>query len=111
MRSRRAKKNDLITRYVAVFWIIYRMSDVQIRKASAADADPVWHLIGKVVFHGDTNAFVPDTCRGYMPAYWFVRGAHPVVAIAGKRPLTRTFRHATPEQTNIYSIHRSLDDQ
>jgi len=54
--------------------------EIQIREATAADAEAIWNIIKEVIVTGDTYAFAPDTPKADMLNYWFAPGAYPFVA-------------------------------
>ena len=46
---------------------------LQIRQASASDAEAIWNIFHLVVARGDTYTFDPETSREDALAYWFHR--------------------------------------
>jgi ribosomal protein S18 acetylase RimI-like enzyme len=71
--------------------------ELQIREATAADADAVWRIIQEVIATGDTYAFAPDTSKSDMLSYWFAPGAYPFVAtIDGELAGTYVIRSNQP---------------
>lgn len=54
---------------------------IQIRKATAADADGVWSIIQEVIATGDTYVFAPDSPREKMLEYWYGEDKHTYVAL------------------------------
>jgi ribosomal protein S18 acetylase RimI-like enzyme len=54
---------------------------LEIRKATPADYEQVWHIIQEVISGGDTYVFHPDSSREKMLAYWFGQHVHAYVAM------------------------------
>jgi len=54
---------------------------IQIRKATAADADGVWAIIKEVIATGDTYVFAPDSPKEKMLNYWYGEDRHTYVAV------------------------------
>lgn len=56
------------------------MTELTIRPAAAADADPVWAILEPAIRAGDTYTLPRDGDRAAMLAYWFSPGHHVFVA-------------------------------
>jgi len=54
---------------------------IEIRKATASDADAVWAIIKEVIATGDTYVFAPDSPKEKMLAYWYGQDKHTYVAL------------------------------
>lgn len=54
---------------------------IEIRKATAQDADGVWAIIKEVIATGDTYVFAPDSPREKMLGYWYGADKHTYVAV------------------------------
>jgi len=54
---------------------------IEIRKATAADAESVWGIIKEVIAAGDTYVFAPDSSKEKMLEYWYRQGNHVYVAL------------------------------
>jgi len=54
---------------------------IQIRKATAEDADEVWAIIKEVIATGDTYVFAPDSPKEKMLGYWYGEDRHTYVAL------------------------------
>ena len=54
---------------------------IEIRKATMADADPVWGIIKEVIAAGDSYVFAPDSSKEKMLGYWYGQGNHVYVAL------------------------------
>ena len=54
---------------------------IEIRKATADDADGVWEIIKEVIATGDTYVFAPDSPKEKMLAYWYGADKHTYVAL------------------------------
>jgi ribosomal protein S18 acetylase RimI-like enzyme len=54
---------------------------IEIRKATAADADAIWSIIKEVIATGDTYVFAADSSREKMLEYWCGPDKHVYVAL------------------------------
>lgn len=61
------------------------MAELDIRSATAGDADAIWDIFHAVVAARDTYVFAPDTTRDDALAYWFGPGITSWVAETGGR--------------------------
>src|SRR5258706_2987432 len=53
---------------------------IEIRKATPADHNQIWNIIGQVIAEGDTYVFSPDSSKEKMLAYWCGQDKHTYVA-------------------------------
>jgi ribosomal protein S18 acetylase RimI-like enzyme len=54
---------------------------IEIRKATATDADKVWDIIKEVIAAGDTYVFDPASSKEKMLGYWFAQNNYTFVAV------------------------------
>jgi len=54
---------------------------IEIRKAIAADQEPIWEIIREVIATGDTYTFDPASSKEQMLAYWCGADKHTYVAL------------------------------
>lgn len=58
------------------------MESINIRPIRPTDADAVWHILQAIIATGDAFAFLPDTPRDTMLAWWMAPDKHGYVAEA-----------------------------
>lgn len=54
---------------------------IEIRKATAADAEKIWGIIKEVIATGDTYVFAPDSSKEKMLGFWYGQDKHVYVAL------------------------------
>ena len=54
---------------------------IEIRKATATDADEIWNIIKEVIATGDTYVFDPASSKEKMLGYWLAKDNHTFVAL------------------------------
>lgn len=60
-------------------------TDMHIRKATKADYEHIWLIIKEAIAGGNTLAFLPDTSREEMLAFWCAPYAHTYVAVLDEK--------------------------
>jgi len=63
------------------------VKDIQIRPATSADFDAMWHIFSAHVAAGETYPFGLETTREVVQAYWLGQGVTSRVAVLGERVL------------------------
>ena len=61
--------------------------NLEIRRATETDREPIWKIFHEIVAAGDTYAIDPNISREGALAYWFAAGTHTYVATQDRQLL------------------------